>query len=408
MTSFAPPISQVAPNLVTRLPEGTFASQSKGVGIAGAGLLLLSLIVGFAGSASDQFLFSYLTAYMWALSIVLGSLFFVMVQHLARAGWSVVVRRVAEQVMGLMPFMAILFLPIAIGYHTLYHHWVDASPDDVVLAEKRGYLNVTFFFVRAVVYFAIWIGLARWFKRTSLRQDESGDPALTLRMARVAAPAMLLFALSVTFAAVDWIMTLDPHWFSTIFGVCYFAGGFMSAMAVLGLLCLWIQGRGYLREAVTVEHFHDIGKLLFAFMVFWTYVNFSQYMLIWYANLPEETAFYAHRQHGTWVWVGRLLIVGHFLLPFAYLMSRHIKRSRKALAAGAVFLLVMHWFDMLYLVMPNFAAREHDVHFHWLDFTCIAGMACLMFGLAVGGLRRSPLLPERDPRLAESLHFHNI
>src|SRR5690606_4197072 len=235
-------------------------------------------------------------------------------------------------------------------------------------------------------------------------------PAATLRMARVAAPVTLLFALSITFASIDWIMSLDPHWFSTIFGVCYFAGGFMAAVAVLALLAMFLARQGYLREAITTEHYHDLGKLLFAFMVFWTYVNFSQYMLIWYANLPEETAFYAHRSEGNWRWLGTVLIVGHFLVPFAFLMSRHTKRNRVALAIAAVFMLVMHWIDMLYLVVPNWhpeGAHEPGYHPHFLDFTCWFGIAALIAGATINALRGAPLVPERDPRLAESLHFHN-
>lgn len=413
MTAVAPPIEQVAPKLVTRLHEGALNGQARA--LLGAGVLLLAVSLGW-GFFSDKarFLHAYLTAYMWGLGIVLGALFFVMVQHLARAGWSVVVRRIAEHVAGVMPWMAVLFIPIAVGYHDLYHHWVDmdAHPEDSVLQGKKGYLNVTFWFVRAGIYFAIWLSLAAFFRRLSIAQDKTGDVATTLRLARLAAPAALLFALSITFAAFDWIMSLDPHWFSTIFGLCYFAGGFMSNIALLALLAMWLSKQGYLREAITTEHYHDMGKLMFAFMVFWTYTNFSQYMLIAYANLPEETVFYLHRKDGNWIWFGILLIVGHFFVPFTFLMSRHVKRSRVALAIGAVFMLAMHWIDMIYLVMPNWHPKEghHEagMHFHALDFTCLLGVAAVILGGTLTGMRKAPLVPERDPRLAESLHFHNI
>ena len=248
-----------------------------------------------------------------------------------------------------------------------------------------------------------------FFRKTSIKQDESGDPALTMKMARVAAPGLLLFSLTITFAAFDWIMSLDPHWFSTIFGVTYFAGSMMALLAVLGLFCMWLARKGYLREAVNVEHYHDIGKLLFAFMIFWTYVNFSQYFLIWYANLPEETLWYQHRAHGSWEIVGTILILGHFLLPFAFLMSRHIKRNTKTLAAAAIFLLVMHWMDMQFLIMPMHETdAEPGIHLHWLDAATMIGLLGLFFGLTLHKTIRSPLLPQRDPRLEESLHFHNI
>ncbi|MCB1218981.1 quinol:cytochrome C oxidoreductase, partial [bacterium] len=180
-----------------------------------------------------------------------------------------------------------------------------------------------------------------------------GDPAISLRMARVAAPGLLLFALSLTFAAFDWIMSLDPHWFSTIFGITYFAGGFMAFLAFTIVMAKWLGTKGYLKEAINVEHYHDLGKLMFGFMVFWTYTNFSQYMLIWYANLPEETAWFAHRAVDGWGAIGTILVVGHFFIPFVFLMSRHVKRNGIALSAGAIFLLVIHCIDMQFLILPG-------------------------------------------------------
>jgi hypothetical protein len=264
---------------------------------------------------------------------------------------------------------------------------------------------VPFFFVRAALYFAIWVAIATWFRRTSLRQDENGDPALTLRMARVAAPCMLLFSLSITFAAVDWMMALDPHWFSTIFGVYYFAGTFLASMSLLALVLLWMRGKGVLADAVNTEHYHDVGKLMFAFVVFWTYIAFSQYMLIWYANLPEETMWYQHHLAGSWSAIGDLLIVGHFCVPFAFLLSRHIKRARGTLAVAAAFLLFIHWVDMHWIVMPTH--HHHGMHLSWLDLATLVGVLATFLGVFVGSMQRAPLLPLRDPRLRESLDFMN-
>jgi len=400
-----PPVESVAPGLKTRTDPGTFAGAQKallGVGVLALAASFMSLL---GEEARKQFFFSYLVSYLFVLSVILGSMFFVLVQHLSRAGWSVVVRRVAENMMGTMPIMVPLFLPIAFGYHTLYHHWVDAEPDDTVLAGKSSYLNVTFFFVRAALYFAIWIGIALYFRRTSLRQDENGDPALTLRMARVAAPCMLLFALSLTFAAVDWVMALSPHWFSTMWGVYFFAGCYVGWMATLGLTLMWMNRRGCLADAVTTEHYHDVGKLLFAFVVFWTYTAFSQFMLIWYANLPEETSWYHHHLHGSWNGIGETMMVGHFGIPFVFLMSRHVKRARGTLAVAACFMLVMHWLDLHWNVMPHL---HHDgISPSWVDFTTPIGLACLVLCLFVSQVRRTPLLPLRDPRLKESLQFVN-
>lgn len=406
----APEISQLAPSVNTRVRVGDLGGTMKmlfGIGIVA---LIVSIAFGLGEANRGQFLFSYLVAYMFTLSIALGALLFVLIQHVTRAGWSVVVRRLAENMMASMPLMAILFLPIAIGYHDLYHHWAgEAAADDSLVRGKAAYLNPTFFFIRAGIYFAIWITLSRFFYKNSLKQDRTGDPALTLRMSRIAAPSILLMALSLTFAAFDWIMTLDPHWFSTIFGLTYFAGSMVALLAVLGLYCMWLRGRGYLGEAINVEHYHDIGKLLFAFMVFWTYVNFAQYFLIWYANLPEETHWFLLRAHGSWEMVGTVLILGHFFLPFVFMMSRHMKRNTKTLAAAAMFLLVMHWLDMQFLIMPMYEGHaEPGFHLHWLDATTMIAVLGLFFGLTLRNTMRAPLLPERDPRLEESLNFQNI
>ncbi len=418
----APPVEQVAPGVVTRIREGDL----KGVSTILLGLGVVGVVATLVGSFLDeeskkQAAFSYLVAYMFTLSLALGSLFFVMIQHITRAGWSIVVRRIAENMAGvLFPWMAILFVPIVLWYHELWHHWIDAVTDpnqegyDAIIAGKSGYLNVPFFFIRAALYFVVWGLLARYFRGASLKQDQSGDPALTLSMARRSSIGLLLFALSLTFAAFDWMMSLDPHWYSTIFGVCYFGGSVMAMLAMLALVTMFLQRKGYLKDVVNAEHYHDIGKLLFAFMVFWTYVNFSQYMLIWYANIPEETLWYQHRAEThvhegvlvPWGYVGASLIIGHFLFPFAFLMSRHMKRNRVTLAVAAVFLLVMHWLDMQYLIMPTL--HHHGLHLTWLDFTAWFGVFGIAASFALRNIASSPVIPERDPRLAESLHFHNV
>ncbi len=403
--SSAPAVDTVAPGLVTRAPAGAFAGARTallGAAVIGLGA---SAFGWFGAGQRPQFCFSWLVSFMFVLSLVLGSMFFVLVQHLTRAGWSVAVRRVAENHMAALPVLLLLFAPIALGHETLYEHWVHADPEDAVLASKSGYLNVPFFFARAAVFFLIWIGTAVWFRRTSIAQDRSGDPALTLRMARVAAPCMLLFALSLTFAAVDWMMTIDPHWYSTIWGVYYFAGSFMSAMALLGLMLLWLRGRGLLRDAVTTEHYHDVGKLMFAFVVFWTYIAFSQYMLIWYANLPEETWWFQNHLAGSWGKVGEFLMIGHFGIPFVFLMSRHVKRRRFTLGVAAVFLLLMHWIDLHWIVMPNLHAD--GVVLSWLDASTLVGQGALFLWVVLGCMQNAPLVPERDPRLPESLRFVN-
>ena len=441
-TMTVPPIDKVAPTLVTRVKEGDLKGGQ--TAMLGIGVILLAVSLGMGLTAHDpaRFYFSYLTGYMGVLGLCLGALFFTMIQHITRAGWSVGVRRIAENMTAAIPVMALLYVPILLGFDHLYGHWSHAvivpgqDGYDAILAGKSGYLNKPFFLVRAGLYFAVWIALSLFFRKTSLKQDETGDGALSLKMSRVAAPGLLLFALSITFAAFDWIMSLDPHWFSTMFGICYFAGGFMSFLAFTALLARWIGSKGYLREVIHVEHYHDIGKLMFAFMVFWTYVNFSQYMLIWYANLPEETVWYAHRKEGGWSAVGQILVFGHFLVPFAFLMSRHIKRNAVTLSIGAAFLLVIHWIDMQYLILPNAGhghGGDHAQHVHdavaissaghppfdhelglWMhnitlaDAACYLGMLCLVAGVTIMNIRKNNLVPLRDPRLSETLHFQNI
>ncbi len=428
----APSLSQLAPHVTARVKDGDLGKAQ--IGLLGVGLLLI--VAGYV-TAGEHFYFSYLVGYMGVLGICLGALFFTMIQHITRAGWSVTTRRLAENTMAALPVMLVLFVPIVMGFgHPLYHHWTEAQLDpslpkyDSVLAGKSAWLNETFFFVRVAIYFAIWIGLAHYFRSKSLKQDETGDPAISLHLARVAAPGLLLFALSLTFAAFDWIMSLDPHWFSTIFGITYFSGGVMAFLAFTILLAKWLGARGYLKEAITTEHYHDLGKLLFSFMVFWTYTNFSQYMLIWYANLPEETLWYAHRATHGWGAVGTILVFGHFLVPFAFLLSRHVKRSSVALSIGAIFLLVIHCMDMQYLILPGsgtdhaegaaapavhaeaqgFGAQfgEYLHNLHWADFGCFLGLLAVLAGVVIMNVRKTNLVPVRDPRLAESLHFQNF
>ena len=271
-------------------------------------LPLITLIVGVVALGlaaamawgTKQFFFSYLVAFCYFLSLAIGGLFFVIVQFATRAGWSVVVRRVAEHLMSTLPLFVPLFIPIAIGLHELYH-WThaEAVSTDPLLTAKSPYLNERGFYFRAAAYFAVWVTLARLFHARSIKQDSSGDVGLTKKMQVLSGPAIALFAFTVTFAAFDWIMSLDPHWYSTMFGPYFFAGAVVSEFALLAVLHILLQRAGGFGQ-VNAEHYHDLGKLLFGFTVFWAYIAFSQFMLIWYSNIPEETLWYAHRG-GPWL-----------------------------------------------------------------------------------------------------------
>jgi len=367
-----------------------------------------SLALGLADEAARRQLWhSWLVGSLFVLSIALGGLFFVLVHHATQAGWSVVVRRIAENVMATLPFLALLFVPLLFGMGDLFH-WshAEAVKQDHLLAQKQPYLNVTFFLIRTAAYFVIWSALAFWFGRLSRLQDATGDHELTRRMRRTSAPGLLLFALTVTFFAFDWLMSLDPHWYSTIFGLYFFAGSTMGFFAFLALVVIAGRRTGLLSEVTNDEHQHDIGKLLFAFVSFWAYMAFSQYMLIWYANLPEETGFFAQRMAGSWRTASIVLALGHFIVPFFFLLPRTVKRNAVALAAASLWLLAMHLLDLYWLVMPNL--HPAGMAPSLLDAAAVLG-SCGVFLAAFGFvLRRQALVPLRDPRLPESLTFENV
>jgi hypothetical protein len=287
------------------------------------------------------------------------------------------------------------------------YHWTDAAAveHDPLLAKKVGFLNPTFFMIRLVFYFLVWGVMATFLHRTSLAQDASGDPRLTLRMERLSAPGMVLFALSLNFAAFDLLMSLDPHWFSTIFGVYYFAASVVGFFAIMPKIVYLLQSRGILSNAITVEHYHDIGKLMFAFVVFWAYIAFSQYMLIWYGNVPEETEWFLKRQTGEWTTVSLMLIFGHFVLPFLLLVSRMIKRRPLPLAITGGFVAAMCWMDIYWLVIPEFSPGV--ARFGLLDIFCLVGMSGIWSSALLLRLGRHSVIAEKDPRLEESLAFEN-
>lgn len=384
-------------------------SRAGTVKMLGGALAVLGIGLSIAGAAADshRFAFSYLTGFMFVLTLALGGLFFILIQHVTRAGWSPAPRRQAEWLASLLPVCALLFLPVVFFSHDLYHHWMgEQAAQDEILVGKSAYLNPTFFYIRAVIYFVVWSALGWYFTRLSRQQDESGDPEITNRMQAAAPVAILLTALTLTFAAFDWLMSLDPHWFSTIFGVYIFSGAFVGALAVMALITIALRSSGLAGAELTVEHQHDIGKLLFGFTVFWAYIAFSQFFLIWYANIPEETLWYGQRWEGGWKTLSYMLIFGHFWIPLVLLLSRHAKRSKLVLGIGATLLLAMHYVDMYWLVMPTLDL--HDTNFTWYDLAGLLGPVGVMAGWL--GLRasRDAIYPLRDPRLPEAVQLVNL
>jgi len=375
--------------------------------IVGVGALSAAVLLGMHDLAKLQR--AYLVAFMYILSIALGALWFVTLQHLTNAKWSVVVRRAAEILASNMWLVAVLSLgvvvPMLLGSSDLYA-WLDHArvQQDHILHHKAAYLNIQFFTVRWLVYFGFWIWLARRFLSLSVQQDRDGGSEISSKLRRISAPSMIAFALTLTFCSIDLVMSLDALWFSTMFGVYYFAGCVLSGYCTLGLFLMWIQSKGRLTTAVNSEHYHDIGKMMFAFTVFWAYIAFSQFMLIWYADVPEETHWYHWRFEGGWKVVSALLLVAHFAVPFFGLMSRHVKRNKRTLAFWAVWILVIHYVDLFWLVYPD---GSGDVPLTAVDILCWLGVLAVFGAASVRRAQKFNLIPTRDPRLADSLAFEN-
>jgi hypothetical protein len=376
-----------------------------GVGVVG---MAASFGLGLTGDDATRatFFSSYLVAFMLFCTISIGALFFIIIHHLTRAQWSASTRRIAENFAINIPLMAILFIPILIGMHDLYH-WshAEAVELDPILKWKSGYLNATAFIIRAVVFFAIWSVMAWFFRSNSIKQDATGDEALSFKMRKGAPVSMLLFALTVSFASFDWLMSLDPHWFSTMFGLYQFSGAVVTFFAATILAAAWLKSKGALKNTITIGNTHDLGKMMFGFIIFWAYVTFSQYYLIWYANIPEETVWYALRSSHGWEKIGLLVIVGHFIVPFWFLLSRNVKRKPMLLALGAAWMVLMHFVDLYYVVKPTFG--HHGPHFSILDITTVLGVGGLFLGAFAYRFKKDAAVAYRDPQLIAAMGYDN-
>lgn len=373
-------------------------------------------LLGMAGAAAgfmsnrEQFLFSYLTAFMFGLSLALGAMFFTVLQHLAGAHWSVVLRRIPETLMANLPVLLVLLLPVLVGVFGSPHiyHWADseAVAADAVMSAKSGYLNTNFFMIRMVVYFGLWLLIANFFYKNSVALDSNGDASFIQKMRKWSAPSMLAFGLTQTFASFDLLMSLDPHWFSTIFGVYFFAGSIVATFSLIALVALMFRSAGLLSDLITPEHYHDLGKLMFGFTVFWTYIAFSQYFLIWYANLPEETLWFLHRWEGSWKGVSLLLLFGRFVMPFAIIMSKHVKRTLPVLGIMAFWMVGMQYLDLYWVVMPTL--HKEGLSLHWLDIACLLGVVGVLGAMTVRRFASQSLVPVQDPLIERSMEFENV
>jgi hypothetical protein len=353
-----------------------------------------------------QFGFSYLTAFMFFLSICLGSLFLVILHHLFDAGWSVSIRRFLEHIACLLPVMAVFFIPIAILAPQIYP-WMQLDPAaDHALYVKKVLFNRPMFYVMALLLFGVWTLLAYKLRYWSLRQDKTGDVECTRAMRRWAAGGIFLFAFTLTMGAIYWMKSLQHAWFSTMYGVYYFAGSVWVTVATAYVIALVLRQKGPLRGVVHKRQFHDLGVLLFAFTVFYAYIHFSQYFLIWNAAIPEETFWYVLRERGTWWEISMLIIFGHFVVPFLSLLRIDAKLSLSVMIPIAIWAWLMHYLDMQFNIMPVLHPNGFTVHI--LDPICFLLIGGALFLLFKREFSKHPAYPLRDPRLKEAVTFHEI
>jgi hypothetical protein len=370
-----------------------------GVGIIGAVLLVIG-----AFTSAGRFYQSYLYGYVFWVSFTLGCVGILILHHLVSGAWGHIIQRMTESGARTVPFMAILFLPVLFGIKELYP-W--ARPEVVesshILHAKTGYLNLPFFVVRTVIFFGFWMLVAYMLTGWSRKQDRTGDPSLTRKMKLFSGPAMVFFILAVTFASVDWLMSLEPEWYSTIYGMHIIVSAVLSTLALCIILLRVLSSHAPFSDVLTTRHFHHLGNLLMAFTILWAYMAFSQFLIIWSGNLPEDNFWHLRRMANEWQIMALVLIVGHFFVPFLLLLSRRTKRMINRLAVIAGGILIMRLVDLFWLIMPAF--NEHRLQFHWLDIVAPIGIGGIWIALFLGQLKSQPLLPLHDPRFNEKAEY---
>ena len=371
-----------------------------------------ALIIGIAGLAAsaigalmsvDQFVQSWLVGFLFCLGLSLGSLGLLMLQHLSGGQWGLVGRLVFEAGSRTLPFVVLLFIPVALRLPTLFEWARPDAAENAIIQAKAGYLNPTFFIVRAVIYFAFWLILVTLLNRWSAEQDrgQGTTPADSVKFRTVSAPGLLFLIITVTFASVDWVMSLDPEWFSTIFGLLTVVGWGLTTFALTIIVLSKLEQSGVATDILKPRHFHDLGKLMLAFVMLWAYMSFSQFLIIWSGNLPEEIPWYVRRTTGSWGYVAVALVIGHFAFPFILLLSQDLKKRSKMLARVAMFIIFMRLVDVIWLVEPEF--RGGTVFpIHWMDITLPLGLFGVWLFVFTRNLRSRALLPRNDPYFKEA------
>ena len=375
----------------------------------GMALLGIGLILGVAAFFVDhsRAVYNYLIAFTFMISIGVGALFLIALEYIVGADWSVPIRRVVEFFAATIPLLAILVIPLLLNVGELFH-WShpEAVAEDKILNAKAPYLNVTFFIVRVFVLIGLWSLFYFFFVRNSKKQDTSKDQKLTTINIRLSAIFIPIFALTITISAIDWLMSVEPHWFSTIIGVYFFAGTVIAALAAVTLATVLLKENGYLHPAMTNDHLYSLGALLFAFVNFWGYIAFSQYMLIWYADLPEETFWFMQKWEGSWAIFSIGLIIIKFLVPYIVLVSQPSKMDPRKLKFISVWLLFAHFYDLFWFVMPEMEELSGGYSFSWIDLVfpiAAVGLIILVFNMKA---KKENLIPIGDPKLQRGLDFH--
>ena len=383
-----------AQNYMAPASVGRLQQRALTVGILGLAVMM------FGASASPaQFFRSYLVGYLFALGVTLGCLGLLMLQHLTGGHWGVVIRRPLESATRTLPVLAVLFVPLGFGLRQLYA-WT--GPMEKPLSRfQMSYLTIPGFLTRAAIYFAIWIVLMLLLNSWSLQQDAKPERALRRKLQMLSGPGIVLYVFTMTFAAVDWVMSLSPHWSSTIYGFLFVGGQAVSAMALMIAVAVLLAQSEPMSGILQPRHLHDLGKLLLAFVMLWAYFAFSQLLIIWAGNLPEEIPFYMKRLRGGWGALGVLILLFHFALPFFLLLSRDLKRSARLLPRLAVAVIFMRLVDLFWMTAPEFSPDAFRVH--WMDVAAPAGIGGIWLAYFAWQLKGRPLLPLGDPELAEAI-----
>ncbi len=392
-------------------PESVGRLQQRALGAGVLGLVACGICVFLYGDQyAERFFHSYLIAFLFVLGLSLGSLGLLMLQHLTGGHWGILTRRPLESATRVLPVVALFFLPIAIfGMKHLYGEWLNAPPTgEGSLSDLQKTYLVTGgflgFYGRAVIYFVIWLGLVYIFNLWSKEQDANReDRALRRRMKMLAGPGIILYVFVMTFAAIDWVMSISPHWASTIYGFLFVIGQLISSMSLMIAVLVLLSRTAPMEGLIQSRHLHDLGKLLLAFVMLWAYFGFSQLLIIWSGNLPEEISFYRTRLYGGWGVVAVLVLIFHFFAPFFFLLPRDVKRSAKLLPKVAMWLIFMRLVDLFWLTRPEFTTNAVP---GLMDIGAILALVGIWLAVFARNLKTQPLLPLGDPKLEEAIEVH--